>query len=353
MSRYYFGKWPFPEDVLKGLSPPTDDLGISLLKSMLVIQPEDRLTATGALSHGWLAELKSEGEDSGGEGVISGRCKNTLATQDRQEIGRDEKNTITEDHRGCISEAVALGEDAGTQIGSDASAPETRIATYLVTVPVSDTASAGGSAVRTRHRKLRPTSHNSQVPYSKSLKAPRKKQLPDISPTCPQSRTPSTTNFNLHIRPVANCDWMLKPRLLTSYLRAPSSHKGDSLRSIRAANDMAEYTPKSACNASKKPAPNTCGRGDGRNQNGRAINPLQNPGAERNLNTGWDPNRNPNFGWNPNQNPKASRNPNRNPDTSRNTHKNPNACWNPNIRGNRISGRNGRPSSDRAQIVGS
>jgi len=43
MLRYFFGKRPFPEDKLKGLSPPTDDLGISLLKSMLPIQPDDRL----------------------------------------------------------------------------------------------------------------------------------------------------------------------------------------------------------------------------------------------------------------------------------------------------------------------
>ena len=28
VSRYYFGKWPFPEDKLQALSPPTDDVGI-------------------------------------------------------------------------------------------------------------------------------------------------------------------------------------------------------------------------------------------------------------------------------------------------------------------------------------
>ena len=41
VSHYFFRKWPFPEDMLKALSLPTDDAGILLLKSMLVVQPED------------------------------------------------------------------------------------------------------------------------------------------------------------------------------------------------------------------------------------------------------------------------------------------------------------------------
>ncbi|KAG0640820.1 kinase-like domain-containing protein [Tuber brumale] len=56
--RYFFGILPFPEDRLKGLSPPTDDVGISLLKSVLAIQPEDRPTAAGALDHEWLVGLE-------------------------------------------------------------------------------------------------------------------------------------------------------------------------------------------------------------------------------------------------------------------------------------------------------
>jgi len=51
VSRYYFGKWSFPEDKLTGLSPPVGDFGISLLKSMLAIQPEDRPTAAAALGN--------------------------------------------------------------------------------------------------------------------------------------------------------------------------------------------------------------------------------------------------------------------------------------------------------------
>ena len=51
VSRYYFGKWSFPEDKLTGLSPPVGDFGISLLKSMLAIQPEDRPIAAAALGN--------------------------------------------------------------------------------------------------------------------------------------------------------------------------------------------------------------------------------------------------------------------------------------------------------------
>jgi len=60
--RYYFGKWSFPEDTLRRLSPPTDDAGISLLKVMLLIQPEDRPTAAEVLNSVGLAGLKSGGE---------------------------------------------------------------------------------------------------------------------------------------------------------------------------------------------------------------------------------------------------------------------------------------------------
>jgi len=62
---YYYRKLPFLEDELKGLSPPIDDAGISLLKSMLAIQPDDRPTAEDALGNAWLVGLKSDDEDSG------------------------------------------------------------------------------------------------------------------------------------------------------------------------------------------------------------------------------------------------------------------------------------------------
>ncbi|CUS11448.1 unnamed protein product, partial [Tuber aestivum] len=45
---YLFRECPLP-DKLKGLSPPTDDVGISFLQSTLAIQPKDRPTAVDAL----------------------------------------------------------------------------------------------------------------------------------------------------------------------------------------------------------------------------------------------------------------------------------------------------------------
>ena len=61
---YFYKKWLFPEEKLKGLSPPTDDSGISLLESMLSVQPGDRPTAADALNHAWLAGLKSDNHTS-------------------------------------------------------------------------------------------------------------------------------------------------------------------------------------------------------------------------------------------------------------------------------------------------
>ena len=63
LCRYFYGKWPFPEDRLRKLSPPTDDFAISLLKAMLATQPEDRPTVTDALSHVWLADVKNGSEN--------------------------------------------------------------------------------------------------------------------------------------------------------------------------------------------------------------------------------------------------------------------------------------------------
>ena len=59
---YLLEKWPFPEEKLKGLSLPTDDAGISLLKSMLSVEPADRPTAVDVLNHVWLAGLNSDNE---------------------------------------------------------------------------------------------------------------------------------------------------------------------------------------------------------------------------------------------------------------------------------------------------
>ncbi|PUU76163.1 kinase-like domain-containing protein [Tuber borchii] len=101
LSRYLFGKGPSPEDTLKGLPTPTDDAGISLLKSMLTIEPEDRPTAVGALGNAWFAGLKSDDEDceddqdemtqSGNEGTYNKESEGKLTTRDlpRPQWGSD------------------------------------------------------------------------------------------------------------------------------------------------------------------------------------------------------------------------------------------------------------------------
>ena len=122
VSRYFFGKWPFPGDKLKEISPPTDNLGISLLKSMLLIQPEDRPTAAGALSHRWLAGPKTGDEESGGgqdetaqsrgESTPRRKRKIELATHDKRKKRRSERDPILQDGTRCIPVDVALEANA-------------------------------------------------------------------------------------------------------------------------------------------------------------------------------------------------------------------------------------------------
>jgi len=124
VSRYYFGKLPFPEDKLRGLSPPTDDIGISLLKSMLGIQPENRPTAAAALSHEWLAGIHSDNEDSGkdqdeatqgrDESTRSGKRKKSLVTYDPPKKRRSKRTQITQADTSCILGGAALDSDAGS-----------------------------------------------------------------------------------------------------------------------------------------------------------------------------------------------------------------------------------------------
>ncbi|CUS12980.1 unnamed protein product, partial [Tuber aestivum] len=133
VSRYFFGKWPFPEDDLKRLSPPTDDVGISLLKSMLAIQPEDRPTAAGALGHEWLVGLKSDDEDSGDERdeTTQNRDQSTRSKkrENKQAIHgkpkkRSERNHVTHDDTSYIPGDVVLGTNPASlesELAADAS----------------------------------------------------------------------------------------------------------------------------------------------------------------------------------------------------------------------------------------
>ena len=169
VSRYYFGKLPFPVDKLKGLSPPTDDIGISLLKSMLLIQPEDRPTAAAALSHEWLAGIHSDDEggcedqdevtQSRDESTRSGKRKNNLSTHDRPKKRRSKKRqTKPADTRSIPGGVAFVG--VGPQSGGDPSTQKTVIDTSVMTTSPADAASAENSGVETGAKKSKLISHN-------------------------------------------------------------------------------------------------------------------------------------------------------------------------------------------------
>ncbi|RPB00561.1 kinase-like protein, partial [Choiromyces venosus 120613-1] len=62
ISYYFFGRWIFPEDELRRLSPTTSDSGISLIKSMISLQAGDRPTVLGSLGHTWISSLESNSD---------------------------------------------------------------------------------------------------------------------------------------------------------------------------------------------------------------------------------------------------------------------------------------------------
>ena len=197
--RYFYRKRPFSEDKLKALSTLTDDLGISLLKSMLLIQPEDRPTAEGALGHGWLTGLKTGNEDSAGDkdettqsrgqSTVSRKRKTGRATHDRQKKRRSGKNPTRQDDARCIPVDVTLEVNAGSHCFGDLT-PKV-IANTRVTTPL-DADFVEGSVVQAGCRKPEFIPHNSQATHSNGSKAPRKKNISNISQTRPESSTPNT-----------------------------------------------------------------------------------------------------------------------------------------------------------------
>ncbi|KAG0643273.1 kinase-like domain-containing protein [Tuber brumale] len=146
---YYYGKFPFPEDKLKVLSPPTDDIGISFLESMLVIQPGDRPTAASALRHAWLVGVKGKNEDGWDdqnkttngrdERTRSGKSENKIASHARRRKRRSEGSPISQ------GGAMYASRNAGQQRGSDPTTPEPTIDTSIITPP--DAASLESSPI--------------------------------------------------------------------------------------------------------------------------------------------------------------------------------------------------------------
>ena len=207
VSRYYFGKLPFPEDRLKRLSPPASDIGISLLKSMLLTQPEDRPTAASALSHEWLASIHSDNEEGGKDQdeVAQGRdertqCdkrENSLATHGRPKKRRSQKNQTKPANTRHISGGVTLGVGAGSQTCGDFSTPKTVINTSVMTPSLADGASAESSGVKTGAQRSELMPHNFPATYSKNPKAPRKAKIRYMPQTYPQSSTPNTKLYLL------------------------------------------------------------------------------------------------------------------------------------------------------------
>ena len=140
VSSYYHGKSPFPENKLKELPTPTDDVGISLLKSMLAIKPEDRPTAVSALGNAWLTGLKSDEEDSGDdqdemtqigdERTCDEESEGKLTTTEKPG-GRGQRNPITQDDSKCALGDVALEANPRSQCGSDPTPPESEISTAM------------------------------------------------------------------------------------------------------------------------------------------------------------------------------------------------------------------------------
>ena len=235
VSRYYFSKWPFPEDRIKQLSFPIPDAGILLLKSMLTIQPEDRPTAMRALSSGWLADLEAGNNDSRDDqdkttqnqdwSTRSRKCKNRPAAHDIPKE-RSKSNPISWDDTRCISGDTDLGADTGSQ-GRGNHTARKAIADASVAIP-SGAASSASSTVQGRNQKSELIAYNSQAPCSKGLGAQGGEPVEDFRARYLQSSTPNS-KLNLHIKPVANETLLLCPRPGASHLSIPDPYQRNCL----------------------------------------------------------------------------------------------------------------------------
>ena len=213
LSVYFYGKWPFPEDKLKGLTPPMDDIGISLLKSMLLIQPEDRPTAAGALRHGWLVGLKNDDRDSGDDQDETAQCSGVdglgwssgkqLATGDVPKKIHSEGTPVTQEDARCILGEAVLRANAQSQRGGHATTPGAIIDSSVLTQL--DVASPKSSSPQMGPQKPELMPRSFQVTHSagRGTIILRRKQIRTIPQSCSQSSTPNTKP-NPHIKGVAN-----------------------------------------------------------------------------------------------------------------------------------------------------
>ncbi|KAG0643275.1 kinase-like domain-containing protein [Tuber brumale] len=206
--RYYIGKFPFPEEKLKVLSPPIDDIGVSFLQPMLATQPEDRPTASSALGHVWLVGVQSEKEDGRedqdetangrGERRRSDKSDNKIAVHDRQGKRRSEGSPISQGGAKYAPRNQASRENLVSRRGSDPTTPESTIDTSMVTP--TDVASLESSLIQTAPLKSELVPHNFQATHSKGPKARRKNHMGYISRTRRCKRTKPPPPFLMELR---------------------------------------------------------------------------------------------------------------------------------------------------------
>ena len=199
LCRYFYGTWPFPEESLRVLSPPTIDPGISLLRAMLAIQTRGRPTATDALRNEWLTGLESENEESGDDknertqirdgSTLGRKRKNRLATNSEPKK-KNEREPIIPEGAKCIPGGANFWADTGSEVG-DLPIAEDSLDTSMV--PLSDTAPTESLVAKTWSRKPDIVSHNFLATPSKSRKRIRKKQICNTPQTCHHGRTQNTT----------------------------------------------------------------------------------------------------------------------------------------------------------------
>ena len=268
LSGYFYGKWPFPEDRLSGLSSPTDDIGISLLKAMLLIQPEDRPTAADALSHRWLADLKC-GNDHSGDGrsettqcryrsMPSRKHEKKLATHDKPKERRSERSQISQANTRCIPRGVAMGAGKGSQRGGGPTIRKNIIDTSVI-VPSPSDASAESSRVGTDFPESESMPGNFQATNSKGPNVlKRNKNILNPPRTCPQSSTPNT-RLNLFTKRVTNGNWVSNPRPLPSDPPTPDLYRRNSRRSTWETDGL-EHTRKKMPKARSPTTANTTPR---------------------------------------------------------------------------------------------
>ncbi|PUU79030.1 kinase-like domain-containing protein, partial [Tuber borchii] len=329
LSGYFYGKWPFPEGRLRGLSPPTDDIGISLLKAMLAIQPQDRPTAADALSHAWLADLKSDNEHSGDDGaetVQSGyrrekpsrKRENTLSPTHRPKKRRSERNRISQTNTRYTPGGLDLGVGAGFQSGGGPATRGTIIDTSVMVPLPSDAASALSPKVETGPRKSELVPRSFRVTNSKAPKVLKRNKGIRPPQTCPQNfaqTIPKRQTLTVEIvftpgeRPTGQLNTHERER--TKPGPAPPTRLFREF-------PTSEHTPTDSAGPDKTirkiqgAKPNTRSRGAGRSQHHTTTNSTKNQNTRRHSTAGRDPNdeKAPHTRRNPSRNPDARPNPN-------------------------------------------